>query len=219
MSILCLIDLRKRKYSTPIHLVTIELSNIEIFYNSTKYNSVSPDERVGCCWWCWKTIKLSGWPGESSWAGAGGGQSREAEEGGQAEDPGRAHHHQQGGRRGWSPWDQRTLWAHCDRKCPRTAGRCWSNVFSSCHCICWRPAPVWPPWPLGERGQGRWRRRLWRSKTCLEERKSQDSAPRLKYKLIEPLSHALHCDIDIDQVLSILVLTSIPPFPPLKRLS
>ena len=38
----------KRKYSTPIHVVTFELSNIEIFYKFNNSNNfIPPDESVG----------------------------------------------------------------------------------------------------------------------------------------------------------------------------
>ena len=149
--------------------------------NST--NSIPPDESVG--WRCWKTRKLSDSPEESSWGEGGGGQSRAGEEGG-----GAGRHHQRGDRRAWSPCGP-TQWAHCGRTGLRRAGCCWSNVSSSSHCICWQPGPVWPPWPPGERAQGRSRRRQWRSKTCLEERRSRDSEPRLKYKLLVKLFEAL----------------------------
>ena len=142
---------------------------LQIQYNSN--NFIPPDESVAC----WKTRKLSDWGEGSSWAEAGGGQSTGGEGGGAG--GGAGLHHQRGDRRGWSP-------SHCGRTGLRTVGCCWSNVSSSSRCICWRPGPGWRPWPPGVRGRGRSRRRLWRSKTCLEARRSLDSEPRLKCKVI-----------------------------------
>ena len=64
----------------------------------------------------------------------------------------------------------------------------WSQTSRSCRCTCWRPTPVWPPWPQAGREQGRWQRDQSQGKTLQEDSDSPSSELHLETVIVSILS-------------------------------